>query len=145
MIFLSNIEYINPSHAKVNYIHSMPLDPVYGLGKSEATLMKEGILIESLPVVDLVEGKTPILYVHPYTKKPFYEYEDIVNDNPNQQSEMNRLKQQQVLMQQALDEIIMKNPTPEELVDLKKRLELMQKAIDDLVISNASTLEGGEK
>ncbi|EOV9528848.1 hypothetical protein [Bacillus cytotoxicus] len=144
MIFLSNIEYINPSHAKVNYVHSMPFDPVYGLGKSEATLMKEGILIESLPVKELIEGKTPVLYVHPYTKKPFYEYEDIVNDNSKQQSEMNRLKQQQVLMQQALDEIIMKNPAPNELVDLKKRLELIQKAIDDLVIST-STLEGGEK
>lgn len=144
MIFLSNIEYINPTHAKVNYIHSMPLDPVYGLGKSEAALMNEGILIESLPVKDLVEGKTPILYVHPHTKKPFYEYED-VSDNLSQQSEMSRLKQQQVLTQQALDEMIINNLAPEELTEMKKRLQLMQKAIDDLVISNVGALEGGEE
>ncbi|MGR5977217.1 hypothetical protein ACT7DE_30355 [Bacillus paranthracis] len=47
-------------------------------------------------------------------------------------------------MQQVIDEMIIQNPTPDELAELKKRLILMQSAIDDLIISNTpETLEGG--
>lgn len=59
-------------------------------------------------------------------------------------SELEKIKKQQELMQQAMDEMIIQNPTPDELTELKKRLVLMQSAIDDLIISNTpETLEGG--
>ncbi|HDR7884056.1 TPA: hypothetical protein QCY09_002007, partial [Bacillus paranthracis] len=59
-------------------------------------------------------------------------------------SELEKIKKQQELMQQVIDEMIIQNPTPDELAELKKRLILMQSAIDDLIISNTpETLEGG--
>lgn len=63
---------------------------------------------------------------------------------PEEPSELEKIKKQQELMQQAMDEMIIQNPTPDELAELKKRLILMQSAIDDLIISNTpETLEGG--
>ncbi|MCC2416299.1 hypothetical protein OCD90_16695 [Bacillus pacificus] len=63
---------------------------------------------------------------------------------PPEPSELEKIKKQQELMQQAMDEMIIQNPTPDELAELKKRLILMQSAIDDLIISNTpETLEGG--
>ncbi len=59
-------------------------------------------------------------------------------------SELEKIKKQQELMQQAMDEMIIQNPTPDELAELKKRLLLMQSAIDDLIMSTTpETLEGG--
>ncbi|WP_163169124.1 hypothetical protein [Bacillus paranthracis] len=68
----------------------------------------------------------------------------IEEPQPQEPSELEKIKKQQELMQQVIDEMIIQNPTPDELAELKKRLILMQSAIDDLIISNTpETLEGG--
>ncbi|MFE9082244.1 hypothetical protein [Bacillus mobilis] len=59
-------------------------------------------------------------------------------------TELEKLKKQQELMQRAIDEMIIQNPTPDQLAEGRKRLVLMQSAIDDLIISTTpATLEGG--
>ncbi|HDX9638973.1 TPA: hypothetical protein ACGXMH_001348 [Bacillus mobilis] len=59
-------------------------------------------------------------------------------------SEIEKIKKQQELMKQAMDEMIIQNPTPDEVALVKKRLVLMQSAIDDLIISTTpTTIEGG--
>ncbi|SIR95294.1 hypothetical protein SAMN05878494_5385 [Bacillus cereus] len=59
-------------------------------------------------------------------------------------SELEKIKKQQQLMQQAIDEMIIQNPTPGQLAEGRKRLVLMQSTIDDLIISTTpETLEGG--
>lgn len=37
----------------------------------------EGILVDSIPEPEQIEGKAPILYCNPETKELWYEYEDI--------------------------------------------------------------------
>ncbi|MDA1631781.1 hypothetical protein PDK11_02775 [Bacillus cereus] len=67
-----------------------------------------------------------------------------VEPKPQEPTELDKLKKQQELMQRAMDEMIIQNPTPEELALVKKRLILMQSAIDDLIISTTpATIEGG--
>ena len=44
----------------ITFIHSCPFDPVNGLNKSRAELLKEGFLIEDFPEPKLVEGKRAI-------------------------------------------------------------------------------------
>ncbi|HDR8170460.1 TPA: hypothetical protein QC096_001605 [Bacillus thuringiensis] len=74
------------------------------------------------------------------TVEPEFEYP---KEEP---TELEKLKKQQELMQRAMDEMIIQNPTPEELSLVKKRLILMQSAIDDLIISTTpETIEGGSK
>lgn len=48
----------------VSYIHYMPFDPKYGLGKSEEELKKTGYLVDSLPEYseEIPEGKKPELH-----------------------------------------------------------------------------------
>ncbi|MBS4195322.1 hypothetical protein [Lederbergia citri] len=45
----------------VTYIHNMPFDEKYGLGKTEQELRKTGILVESIPEAEQVTGKVPVL------------------------------------------------------------------------------------
>ena len=58
----------------ITFIHSCPFDPVNGLNKSRAELLKEGFLIEDFPEPKLVEGKRAIAYYDIYTKQVSYEY-----------------------------------------------------------------------
>lgn len=48
----------------VTFIHYMPFDPRYGLGKSEEELKKTGFLVESIPEYgeEVPEGKYPELH-----------------------------------------------------------------------------------
>ena len=49
---------------KVKFIHYMPFDPKYGLGKSEEELKQTGYLVESIPEYsgEIPEGKMPELH-----------------------------------------------------------------------------------
>ncbi|HGH7177535.1 TPA: hypothetical protein ACJMKJ_005179 [Bacillus wiedmannii] len=130
----------------INYesINYAPFDAKFGLGKTKEQLQTEGILVETLPEPEMKPGKYAVLKYNPNNKEFYYTYEDIPVSE--EQKELNTMKQQQTLMQSALDEMIIQNPTPDELAELKKRLTLMQKAIDDLIFANAAaTLEGGVK
>ncbi|HDR7866505.1 TPA: hypothetical protein QCY24_000112 [Bacillus wiedmannii] len=74
------------------------------------------------------------------TVEPEFEYP---KEEP---TELEKIKKQQELMQRAMDEMIIQNPTHEELTLVKKRLILMQSAVDDLIISTTpATIEGGSK
>jgi len=124
----------------INYV---PFDEKHGLGKTKEQLQAEGILVETLPEPVMNPGKYAVLKYNPDKKEFYYIYEDIPVSA--EQKELSAMKQQQVLMQSALDEMIIQNPTPEELTELKKRLTLMQQAIDDLIMAAAATMEGGVK
>lgn len=52
------------SNGMVTFIHYVPFDETYGLGKSEEELQSSGYLVESLPEYTeiLPEGKIPRLY-----------------------------------------------------------------------------------
>ncbi|PEK91463.1 hypothetical protein [Bacillus mycoides] len=55
---------------------------------------------------------------------------------PQEPSELEKLKKQLELMQQAMDEMIINNPGQEEFKELIEKQELIQKAVDELIISS---------
>ncbi|EPY2302320.1 phage protein [Clostridium sporogenes] len=79
MQFIKELKKITNEKYKIEYIHHMPLDKKYGLGKTKEELQEEGILIENFPEPIYIEGKYTIMYWNPIEKKIFYEYEDIPN------------------------------------------------------------------
>lgn len=60
---------------KVMLIHSMPFDPVHGLGKTEAELLQMGALVDNVPEPENRPGKTALPYYTP-EKGMYYEYVD---------------------------------------------------------------------
>jgi hypothetical protein len=93
---------------EIQAIHYQPFDPVYGLGKSEEELLQEGILVESVPEPEFIEGKVPVLKYDPTNKELYYEYEDVPPTKEELlEKEIEQLKQQLQLTQQALDELIL--------------------------------------
>lgn len=73
---------------RVNYTHYMPFHEKHGLGKSKEELEQEGLLVDSIPEPQQIEGKSAILYCNPTTKELWYEYEDI----PKTQEELQAQK-----------------------------------------------------
>lgn len=76
MIFIKDFTKITEEKYSIGFIHFMPFDPAYGLGKTEEELLKEGKLVEK------VEPQTPsnkkaVMYYNPNGNNVFYEYEDI--------------------------------------------------------------------
>lgn len=55
---------------------------------------------------------------------------------PKEPSELEKLKKQLELMQQAMDEMIINNPGQEEFKALSEQQALMQKALDELIITS---------
>ncbi|MDG1606156.1 hypothetical protein P7D05_25775, partial [Bacillus paranthracis] len=55
---------------------------------------------------------------------------------PQEPSELEKLKKQLELMQQAMDEMIINNPGQEEFKALSEQQALMQKALDELIITS---------
>jgi len=82
-------------------IHNRPFDPnpKNGLGKSEEELLQEGILVESLPEPEEIEGKIPILKFN--GTELYYEYIDIPL-TPEEE-----FQQRIELIQQVLDDILL--------------------------------------
>lgn len=57
------MNYIETTNGKVTFTHYLPLDPVYGLGKTEAELLETGYLVEEIPEYsgEVPAGKAPEL------------------------------------------------------------------------------------
>ena len=58
------MNYIETTNRKVTFIHYLPFDPEYGLGKTEAELLETGYLVEAIPEYagEVPEGKAPELH-----------------------------------------------------------------------------------
>lgn len=94
MIYLGEFQQVENNKYKVGYIHYMPFHEKHGLGKTVEELEQEGILVDSIPEPQQIEGKAPILYCNPETKELWYEYEDIPKtQEEKQQEEIEALKQ----------------------------------------------------
>ena len=70
--------FVKHDNGEINYIHQMPFDAFYGLGKSKEELEQEGLLFESLPESESISGKKPVLALDTTTNELFYKYEDVV-------------------------------------------------------------------
>lgn len=89
MIFLGNLEKVTETKYRVGLTHHMPFHPKHGFGKTAEELEQEGILVDSIPEEQKVEGKSAIRYVNPSTKEIYYEYEDILPTSEDLQQEIN--------------------------------------------------------
>lgn len=78
--------YVKISDGNLDMIHHMPFDPVHGLGIDEETLLLSGILIETLPIPDVIEGKISELK-YSQDKGLFYEYYDVPKTQEQLQNE----------------------------------------------------------
>lgn len=97
MIFVQTDE-----NLRVIYTNYFPLDSKLGLGLTEEELLSKGYLVESIPAPQNIEGKTHTLFFDGIEFT--YEYQDEIL-SPEQ--EILKLKNQQTLMQQALDDLIL--------------------------------------
>lgn len=82
-------------------IHYQPFNEKYGLGMTEDELRLEGILVDSIPEPEQLEGKVPILKYN--GTNLFYEYENVTL-SPEEQTkqEIELLKSQNAQMLFAL-------------------------------------------
>jgi hypothetical protein len=92
------------SNNEIDYVHYMPFDKKYGLGKTEEELRNEGYLYESLPPKQEIEGKEAVLKFDPDTKQLYYEY---VDRQLTPEEKIQQLNERISLMQQAIDELLL--------------------------------------
>jgi hypothetical protein len=86
---------------RVGFVHNMPFDEEYGLGKTEDELRQIGALVDEIPEPEQIEGKMAVMYYNPQTNRVYYEY----IDRPLTPEE--ELQRRIDLMQQALDELLL--------------------------------------
>lgn len=79
---------------EVAFQHLKPFDQVLGMNKTEEELLKDGILVESVPVPKQINGKLPILKYNGTSL--YYEYQDAPID------EMTALKNKLVAQEQRI-------------------------------------------
>jgi len=84
--------------------------------------LNSGLLVESIPTPEFVEGKEAVLYVNPQTKELWYEYEDAQFD------EMTLLKGKNQLLTSAITELTMY------VAEQDGRIEQQNQAISELSI-----------
>lgn len=109
MIFLGDFYKVSKDRYRVQIIHYLPFDKKHGLGKSVSQLEQEGVLVESIPEPDKIEGKSSALYINPESKELWYEYEDIPKTQEDKLSEkVNQLDAQLQITQEAIDFLIMR-------------------------------------
>lgn len=77
MIFLGQLNKITEEKYSIGFIHYMPFDNANGLNKTIEELKQEGILVDSIPEPQQIEGKQAVMYWNPIDKNVFYEYKDI--------------------------------------------------------------------
>lgn len=77
MIYISNLIKIQDNKYSIGYTHHKPFDEVYGLNKSKEELLKDGVLIESIPSEEYKEGFYSELFYNPIENTCFYEYNKI--------------------------------------------------------------------
>lgn len=68
-------KFLRVEGTRVTLIHYMPFDAVNGLGKSEAELAAEGVLVDTIPEPNVVAGKIAVANYTP-EKGVYYEYVD---------------------------------------------------------------------
>jgi hypothetical protein len=109
------------SNGKVGLIHYLPFDEEQGLGKTEEELLQKGLLVDSIPeppISALPLGQRYELRYDAQTgtfsysvverQLTFVEKLDITKQvNEDLLSENKQLKDQQTLMQQAIDDLIL--------------------------------------
>ncbi|BCC09369.1 MULTISPECIES: hypothetical protein [Bacillus cereus group] len=100
MIF---IKFKSQEDTTIEFIHHIPFDPVYGLDKTEEELMEEGLLVEELPVPESLPGKREVLK-YSVERDLYYEY---IDNLITPEQEVENMKKQVALMQQALDELLL--------------------------------------
>lgn len=101
MIFLGSLVKITTTKYSIGLVHHVPFDEVNGLHKTKEQLEKEGILVDSIPEPQQIEGKSPIMYINPSTKEVFYEYIDIPKTKEELQEE--RI----TMLEQAINDLIL--------------------------------------
>jgi len=90
-----------------NYIifrHYKPFDEKDGLGKTREELEQTGLVVETLPTPETIEGKVADLKYNPTTKSLYYEYVDKV---PTPKTEMELLQEKVALQEQSILELSM--------------------------------------
>lgn len=85
----------------VKYIHYMPLDESYGIGKSEEELKETGYLVEEIPEPPIKEGFISIAKYSRKDNKVWYEYEIEEEKEDN----IKEIKAEMQGLQQALAEV----------------------------------------
>ncbi|HEK8924577.1 TPA: hypothetical protein STY83_002908 [Clostridioides difficile] len=75
--YLTGLEHKEENIYKVNLIHNMPFDKVYGLNKTAQELELNGVLVDEIVEAEQREGFASIMYVDKTTKEITYEYVEI--------------------------------------------------------------------
>lgn len=122
----------NSTEARVGFIHRYPFDAQHGLKQTKEELEQSGVLVDELPDPKQ-NGKIATLYVDLATNKTRYEYIDPPASEIDR-TELEKVKLQQVLLKNALDELIISSPTIEQVEAFKEKLKLMQQALDEIIV-----------
>ncbi|WP_142414380.1 hypothetical protein [Hathewaya massiliensis] len=95
---------------KVEFIHYMPFDEIHGLGQTEEELRQNGILVNSIPEPQNIQGKQGILYFEE-GKGVYYKYEDMpkLEGNSELEKRVNALEQSNA---ELMNLIMMQGITP---------------------------------
>ncbi|BAQ11289.1 phage protein [Bacillus sp. OxB-1] len=119
--------FIKSNHEnQVVYRHNMPFHEKHGLGKTQAELEQEGLLVDYVPTPDTSDKtKMAVLYINPETKELYYQYEDIP-DTP--ESEVALLRKENATLQSAVSELTMFVASQDE------KIEQQNQAISELSI-----------
>lgn len=112
-------------------IYYKPFDDKDGLGKSREQLELEGILVDSIPEPEHIEGKIPFLYGNQTTKELWYEYEEL---SPTTEDEIGELKQENISLKMALIEQDIQ--TSNEITALKLAVLELDMALENLKEAN---------
>jgi hypothetical protein len=100
------MKFIKTEENKVILVHYMPFDDINGLGKTEEELLQTGYLVEEIPELEQIDGKSAITYYTP-EQGFWFEYADIPKTPEQIQAE-------------KID--LLENQTAEYMVDLDFRL-----------------------
>lgn len=73
------------SNGVVVSVYNYPLHPIWGLGKTEDELLKEGYFIDNIPQADTLEGKCAVMMYNAETNNLYYEY---IDEEPTPKTEM---------------------------------------------------------
>lgn len=68
-------KFIRLEGERVVLIHNMPFDSINGLHKTEEELLQEGILLDSIPEAEQIDGKIALPFYNA-EKGFYYVYED---------------------------------------------------------------------
>ncbi len=92
------------SNGVVVSVHNCPMHPIWGLGKTEDELLKEGYFIDHIPPADTLEGKCAVMMYNAETNNLYYEYIDAL---PTPKTEIELLQEKVALQEQSILELSM--------------------------------------